>query len=124
MSGDAYERGLKKIKEIDGADGRAWHEHLAAIHADFARLVVGYSYGAVWGRPGLSDRDRSLATIAALIAAESIGDELRSHMALGLKNGLTADEIYEIVIHMTVYAGIPVAIRALELAHEVCGPNT
>lgn len=72
----------------------------------------------VWARPGLSPRDRSLATIAALTAIYR-PVELKLHIGFGLRNGLTRAEICETIMHMAVYAGFPSAVEGMRLAKEV-----
>ena len=72
----------------------------------------------IWERPGLSKRDHSLVTISALIALGR-SDQLRSHLNLGLQNGLTKDEIAEAITHMALYSGWPSAVSAVTVAREV-----
>ena len=74
--------------------------------------------GGVWSRLGLSPRDRSLITIAALTALHR-PNELRIHLGRGLDNGLTRSEIGESIMHMAVYGGFPVAVEAMRIAREV-----
>lgn len=74
-------------------------------------------FGDVWERPGLAKRDRSLATISALIAMNR-PDQLRSHLALGLQNGLTQQELSELITHLAFYAGWPNAVSATSVARE------
>ena len=71
----------------------------------------------VWGRPGLSVRDRSLITIAALTALYR-PNELRMHVERGLENGVTRAEIGEIIMHMAIYGGFPVAVEGMRIARE------
>jgi 4-carboxymuconolactone decarboxylase len=87
------------------------------IAPKMAELTDNVLYGDIWERPGLSKRDRSLVTIAALIALNR--DQLRSHINLGLQNGLTKDEIVETIIHMAFYSGWPSAVSSLAIAKEV-----
>ena len=75
-------------------------------------------YGDIWERPGLSKRDRSLITIAMLTAMYRT-NQLRSHMRRALANGVTKDEIGEVLMHMAFYAGWPCAVNAFEVAKEV-----
>lgn len=75
-------------------------------------------YKDIWERPGLSKRDRSLVTISALIALNR-PDQLKSHIRLGLQNGLTKDEIVETITHMAFYSGWPSAVSAVAIAKEV-----
>ena len=75
-------------------------------------------YGDVWERPGLSKRDRSLITVAALIAMYR-GDQLKGHLERALGNGVTRDEIGEIITHMALYSGWPTAMSAGRIAQQV-----
>ena len=83
-----------------------------------AELTDNVLYGDIWKRPGLSKRDRSLVTISALIALNR-PDQLRSHIKIGLENGLTKDEIVETITHMAFYSGWPSAVSAVAVAKEV-----
>jgi 4-carboxymuconolactone decarboxylase len=77
-------------------------------------------YGDVWERPELSKRDRSLATVAALIALNR-PDQLRSHLRIARQNGLTQEELIEAITHLAFYAGWPSAVTAIGVAKEVFG---
>lgn len=88
------------------------------IEDDFAGLVADVVMTGVWSRPGLSARDRSLITIAAL-TARNCPNELQIHIGLGLDNGLSKDEICETIMHMAVYGGFPVAVEGMRVATEV-----
>jgi len=83
-----------------------------------ADLTDNVLFGDVWERPGLSKRDRSLITISALIAMNR-PDQLRSHIALARKNGVTEQEIVEVITHLAFYAGWPSAVTAVGVAREV-----
>ena len=74
-------------------------------------------YGDIWERHGLSKRDRSLITIATLTALYRT-NQIRSHMRRALANGVTKDEIGEVLMHMAFYAGWPCAVNAFEVAKE------
>jgi 4-carboxymuconolactone decarboxylase len=82
---------------------------------DLTEKVV---YGDVWERPGLSKRDRSLITCAALVAMNR-SEQLRGHVARAIDNGVTKDEIVEIITHMAFYSGWPTAMTAAGVAKEV-----
>jgi 4-carboxymuconolactone decarboxylase len=82
---------------------------------DYTETVV---FGDLWERPGLSKRDRSLITVAALTALYR-GDQLRGHLQRALNNGVTKDELIEVITHMAFYAGWPTAMTAASLAKEV-----
>jgi len=85
-----------------------------------AELTDHVLFGDVWERPGLSKRDRSLATVSALVAMNR-PDQLRSHLALARENGLTQEELIEAITHLAFYAGWPSAVSAVSVAKEVFG---
>ena len=85
--------------------------HLAELSADVL-------FGDVWERPGLSKQDRSLITVPSLIALYRT-DQLRAHIRRALDNGVTRDEIGEIITHMAFYGGWPTAANASRVAKEV-----
>ena len=75
-------------------------------------------FGDVWERPGLSKRDRSLITVAALVAMNRT-EQLRGHVSRAIDNGVTKDEIVEIITHMAFYSGWPTAMSAAGVAKSV-----
>ncbi|OIN81909.1 carboxymuconolactone decarboxylase family protein [Mycobacterium malmoense] len=81
-------------------------------------LSIDHVFGALWTRPGLDRRSRSLVTLGALIALRA-GDELKIHFQIALRNGLTIEEIEEVIYHMTGYAGYPAAATARNVARGV-----
>ncbi|WP_419702968.1 carboxymuconolactone decarboxylase family protein [Promicromonospora sp. NFX87] len=83
-----------------------------------AQLTDDVLFGDVWERVGLNKRDRSLATISTLVATGAF-EQLRSHIAIGLGNGLTRDEIVETIVHLAFYAGWPKAMSSIGVAREV-----
>jgi len=83
-----------------------------------ADLTDGVLYNDIWERPELSKRDRSLVTISALIALNR-PDQLRSHIRLGLQNGLKKEEIVETITHMAFYSGWPSGVSAVAIAKDV-----
>jgi 4-carboxymuconolactone decarboxylase len=90
----------------------------AEIEDDFGGFVADQVMGGVWSREGLSPRERSLITIAALTALDR-PHELKIHLGLGLSNGLEKKEICEVIMHMAVYGGFPVAVEGMRIAKEV-----
>jgi 4-carboxymuconolactone decarboxylase len=88
------------------------------ITPKLAELTDKVLFGDVWERPGLSKRDRSVATVSALIAMNR-PDQLRSHLKLALENGLTKEELTEAITHLAFYSGWPNAINAALVAKEV-----
>ncbi len=91
---------------------------MAEVSPKLAELTADVLFGDVWERPGLSKRDRSLITVAALIALYRT-DHLRGHIGRALDNGVTKDEIGEVINHMAFYAGWPTAANAVRVAKEV-----
>lgn len=85
--------------------------------ADFQALVTRYAWGSVWARDGLSRRDRSLITLA-LLAGLGRDGELPLHVRGALANGLSRDEIKEVLLHTAVYAGVPAANTAFAVARR------
>lgn len=88
------------------------------IAPKLAQLTDDVLFGDVWARPGLSPRDRSIATVSALIAMNR-PDQLRSHMARARTNGVTEGELIETITHLAFYAGWPSAVTAIGVAREV-----
>ena len=92
------------------------------IAPKLADLTDQVLFGDVWQRPQLSQRDRSLVTVAALIAMNR-PDQLRSHLARARANGLTQEELVEVITHLAFYTGWPNAITAVGVAREVFKGN-
>ena len=88
------------------------------VSPKLAELSADVLFGDVWERPGLSKRDRSLITVASLIALYRT-DQLRGHLGRALDNGVTREEIAEIITHMAFYGGWPTAANASLVAKEV-----
>lgn len=91
---------------------------MGGVAPKLAELTDGVLYGDIWERPQLSKRDRSLITVAALIAMNR-PDQLRSHLALARQNGVTEEELIETITHLAFYAGWPNAVTAVSIAKEV-----
>ena len=85
--------------------------------ADFQELITSYAWGEVWTRPGLDRKIRSCITLA-MLATLHHEDELAMHVKAALRNGLTRDEIGEVLLQVAVYAGVPAANRAFAVAQR------
>ncbi|MCQ8186135.1 carboxymuconolactone decarboxylase family protein [Parvularcula sp. BGMRC 0090] len=116
---ERMERGLEKLRKIDGEAGERVIESLADVSPDLARYTIEYPFGDIYERPGLSLRDREIATIAALTAMGNATPQLKVHIQAGLNVGLTEEEIKEVIIQMSVYAGFPSALNGMQAAKEV-----
>ena len=89
-----------------------------AFNEEFQDLITRYAWGEIWTRPGLPRHTRSLVTIAMMVALNR-GDELRLHLRAAFNNGVTRDEIREVLLQCAVYAGVPAANSAFHAAEEV-----
>lgn len=114
-----YRRGLRKLAEVDGAQGDQVIAALGDIAPDFARYVIEFPFGDIYSRPGLDLRTRELATVAALTAMATAPAQLRVHLHGALNVGCTRQEIVEIIMQMAVYAGFPAALNGLAAVKEV-----
>jgi 4-carboxymuconolactone decarboxylase len=93
-------------------------ENATPFTADFQELITRYAWGEIWSRPGLDRRTRSCMTLALLVALGR-EHELPMHVRAALRNGLTVDEIKEVLLHTAVYAGVPAANSAFAIAQRV-----
>ena len=94
--------------------------NLREVVPHLADITTNVLFGEIWERPGLSKRDRSLITVAALTALYRT-DQLRSHIRRALDNGVTKEELGELFTHLAFYSGWPTAVHAAQLAKEVFG---
>ena len=85
---------------------------------DFQQLITRYAWGTIWTRPGLDRRSRSLVTLTALVALGS-QEELAMHVRAARTNGLSTDEIKEVLLQTAVYCGVPTANTAFRVAQRV-----
>jgi 4-carboxymuconolactone decarboxylase len=90
-----------------------------ALNEEFQDLITRYAWGEIWTRPGLPRRTRSLITIAMLVALNR-GDELRMHLRSAFKNGVSRDDIKEVLLQTAIYCGLPAANSAFHIADDVC----
>lgn len=115
-SSDTYARGLEMRKQVLGA-GHVERSLEAA--SDFSRdmqeLVTEYCWGAVWTRPGIDVKTRSAINLAMLTALNR-GHELAVHVRGALTNGMTPDEIKEVLMQTAIYCGVPAALESFRIA--------
>jgi 4-carboxymuconolactone decarboxylase len=119
MSKDRYERGLAKLKEVDGEAGDRVIASLKDIAPDLGRYTIEFPFGDVYSRPGLDLRSREIATIAALTALGNATPQLKVHIHGALNVGCSRQEVIEVIIQMAVYAGFPAALNGMFAAKEV-----
>ena len=119
VTNTAFERGLALRKQVLGVD---YVERSMTNADDFSRamqeLSTEYCWGTIWTRPGLSLRDRSLLNIG-MISALNRPHELKLHVRAALGNGLSRQEIQEVLLQVAVYCGIPAGMASFQLAREV-----
>ena len=116
---ELFEKGLKARREVLGSDyvdGSL--ERADDFMMAFQRLTTEMAWGYVWTRPGLDRRTRSMINLGMLTALGKPA-ELKLHVKGALTNGVTVDEIKEILLHAAVYCGIPAALESFKAAHEV-----
>ena len=118
MSNEKFERGLKLRKQVLGAE--YVEKSMAAADAfsmPMQELSTEYCWGHVWTRPGLALRDRSLINIA-MISALNRPHELKLHVKAALNNGLSREEIREVILQVAVYCGVRAGIDSTRIARE------
>jgi 3-oxoadipate enol-lactonase/4-carboxymuconolactone decarboxylase len=121
---DPYDAGIKVRREVlgDAHVDRALAS-ADAFSGDFQEFVTRYAWGEIWDRPGLDRRSRSCVTLTALVAGGHL-DELAFHTRAALRNGLTPDEIKEVLLQAAVYCGVPAANSAFKVAQAVIREET
>ena len=90
----------------------------SAFNAEFQELITRYAWGEIWTRPGLPRHTRSLITIAMMVALNRT-DEFKLHVRAAFNNGVTKDEIKEVLLQCAIYCGVPAANSAFHMAEEV-----
>jgi 4-carboxymuconolactone decarboxylase len=119
MSDARYDQGLAVRREVLGD---SYVEQAAArttdLTRDFQTLVTEFAWGTIWARPGLDRRSRSMITLTALVA-RGRDEELALHIRAALRNGLSQDEIKEVLLQTAVYCGVPDANAAFRIAARV-----
>jgi 4-carboxymuconolactone decarboxylase len=119
MTDPLYEQGMEVRRAVLG------DEHVDAAIArttpfteDYQRFITRYAWGEIWTRPRLDRRTRSCITLTALVALNRM-DELAMHVRAALRNGLTREEIGEVLLQTAVYCGVPAANSAFAVAQRV-----
>ena len=119
MTDDRYEQGMAVRRavlgdaHVDRAEARR-----SPLTSDFQDYITRCAWGEVWTRPGLDRRTRSCITVAMLVALNR-GEELAMHLRAALTNGVTVDELKEVLLQTAVYAGVPAANTAFRIAQRV-----
>ena len=116
---ERHEQGMRVRRSVLG-DAHVDRAEAAKseIDSEFQDLITRYAWGEVWTRPGLPRNTRSLLTIGLMVAMNR-SDELRLHLRAAANNGVTPEEIREVLLHCAVYCGVPAANSAFHAAKEV-----
>jgi 4-carboxymuconolactone decarboxylase len=116
---DVYEDGMEVRRQVLGDEHvDAAIERTTPFTADFQSFITRYAWGEIWARPGLDRRTRSLVTLATLVALGR-EHELAMHVRAARRNGVTPDEIGEVLLQCAVYCGVPAANGAFAIAQRV-----
>ena len=114
-----YSRGWTKLLEIDGSAGERVVASLEDIAPDFARYLIEFPFGDIYSRPQLDLKLREIAVVAALTALGNATSQLKVHIHGALNVGCTREEVVEVIMQMSVYAGFPAALNGLFAAKDV-----
>jgi len=116
---DRYDEGMKVRRAVLGdAHVDRSLKSRNEFNEEFQDLITRYAWGEVWTRPGLPRHTRSLITLALMIAINR-GDEFRMHVRAAFNNGVTRDEIKEVILQCAIYCGVPAANAAFHMASDV-----
>jgi 4-carboxymuconolactone decarboxylase len=114
-----YEQGMKVRRAVLGdAHVDASLKSRNEFNEEFQDLITRYAWGEIWSRPGLPRQTRSMLTLAMMVALNR-PDELRMHLRAALNNGVTREEVREVLLQTAIYCGVPAANSAFHLAQEV-----
>jgi 4-carboxymuconolactone decarboxylase len=116
MTDDRYERGRARLQDIHGERSLHTIEGLG----DLGRMIVEVAYGDVYSRPGLTLRERQIATVAVLVALGR-SSQLPVHLRSSIKAGVTPDELREVIIQVAMLAGFPSAMNAMATLRTIEG---
>jgi|SRR6202158_2808735 4-carboxymuconolactone decarboxylase len=114
-----YEQGLKVRREVLGdAHVDKSLQNRNAFNEDFQELITRYAWGEIWSRPGLPRKTRSMITLAMMVALNRT-EEFRLHLRAAFNNGVTREEIKEVLLQTAIYSGVPAANHAFHVAQEI-----
>jgi 4-carboxymuconolactone decarboxylase len=119
MDKERFERG-KMVRESVLGPGHVLRtaSNRTPFNADFQDFLMEYAWGEIWARPGLDKKTRGLITIAMLVAGGK-NDELKLHIRATKHTGVTRDEVKELMMHAAIYAGVPTAFGAFQVATQI-----
>jgi 4-carboxymuconolactone decarboxylase len=116
---ERYDKGMTVRRAVlGGAHVDRTQTRKNDFNAEFQELITRYAWGEIWTRPGLPRHTRSLLTIAMMVALNR-PDEFKLHVRAAFNNGVTRDEIKEVLLQCTIYCGVPAANSAFHMAEDV-----
>jgi 4-carboxymuconolactone decarboxylase len=114
-----YKQGMKVRREVLGdAHVDKSLQNRNALNEEFQNLITRYAWGEIWSRPGLSRQMRSMLALAIMVALNR-QEEFRMHVKAALNNGVTPEQIKEVLLQTAIYCGVPAANQAFHIANEV-----
>lgn len=113
MTKSRFDSGLELLTSIDGEAGTNVIESLQDICPDLAKYTIEFPFGDIYSRSGLDLKSREIATVAALTALGNSTPQLKVHLNAALNVGCSEDEIKEVILQMSVYAGFPAALNGM-----------
>ena len=114
-----YRRGRRQLAAIHGERGLKAIDSMEDLAPDLVRMIYEFPFAQIYTRPQLDLKSRQLGTVAALVALANARPQLKAHLHGSLKAGWTARELVELIMQLSIYAGFPAALNALQVAREV-----
>ena len=118
MDKEMFDKGLEIRRKVLGSE---YVDHAISTADDFNRplqeLITQYCWGEIWGRPGLDHKTRSMLNLA-MISALNRPHEVKAHVRGAINNGLTKDDIMEVLLQVAIYCGVPAAVDSFRIARE------
>lgn len=119
LTNKRLETGKKTFEKITGDVGRKFLDNLRTVAPDFADYLVEFPFGAIYSRPGFDIKTREIITLSSLATQGNTAVELKAHIKLALNAGVTREQIIELFMQISVYAGFPAAVNAILAAKDV-----
>ncbi len=119
MSENRLEAGKKTFEKVTGDVGEKFLDNLKEVAPDFADYLVEFPYGTIYSRPGFDIKTRELIILSSLATQGNAAIELKAHIKIALNAGITRNQIIELFMQISVYAGFPVAVNAMLAAKDI-----
>jgi 4-carboxymuconolactone decarboxylase len=119
VSENRLEAGKKTFKKVTGDVGEKFLDNLKEVAPDFADYLVEFPYGTIYSRPGFDIKTRELIILSSLATQGNAAIELKAHIKIALNAGIAREQIIELFMQISVYAGFPVAVNAMLAAKDI-----